>query len=199
MQNHPVTFQDRVRTASSGLMTQLGSGLYRMRVHPDVITLLGLVGVVIAAVVIGSGQLELGGIILLLSLPLDALDGAVARAMGRTGKFGGLLDSTCDRYADALIYAGLGYYFATRDQFDLLVLCMAALMGSFVVSYVRARAGEAGLAIRIGLMDRLVRVALILVGLLFPVLLVPVLWVLAVGSNFTGLQRLWYAHKYLAE
>jgi len=95
-------------------------------------------------VFIAQGQFQLGAVILILGLPLDALDGAVARAMGRQDKFGGILDSTLDRYADALIFGGLSYYFAVHDQFDYLVLALAALTGSLLVSYVRARAGEAG-------------------------------------------------------
>jgi phosphatidylglycerophosphate synthase len=193
--NHPVTLQDRVRAFTRTWLENIGAALHRARVHPDAITLLGLGMVVVAAVFIGRGELQLGGLILLLGLPLDALDGAVARAMGRTGKFGGVLDSTLDRYADSFIFAALGYYYAAQARLDYLLLAFAALIGSFVVSYVRARAGEAGLAVRVGLFDRMVRLIIILTMLLIPSLVVVGLWVLAIGTNVTGLQRLWYVYK----
>ena len=101
---HPVTFQDRVRGALGGTIGGIGRGLHRMHVHPDAITAVGLLVVVGAAVLIGRGEIQWGAIVLILGLPLDALDGAVARAGNRTGKFGGVLDSTFDRAADALIY-----------------------------------------------------------------------------------------------
>jgi phosphatidylglycerophosphate synthase len=193
--NHPVTLQDRARAFTKTWLENIGAALHRAHVHPDAITLLGLGMVVVAAVFIGRGELQLGGLILLLGLPLDALDGAVARAMGRTGKFGGVLDSTLDRYADSFIFAALGYYYAAQARLDYLLLAFAALIGSFVVSYVRARAGEAGLAVRVGLFDRMVRLIIILTMLLIPSLVVVGLWVLAIGTNFTGLQRLWYVYR----
>src|SRR5262245_54509728 len=114
----PFIFTDWVRGQIRTFMTQLGSGLHRLGVHPDMITVAGAVVVAIAAVVIAQGNFQAGGIILVLGLPLDALDGAVARAMGRQDKFGGILDSTLDRYADAFIFGGLSYYFAVHGQFD---------------------------------------------------------------------------------
>lgn len=194
---HPVTFQDRVRGALGGTIGGIGRGLHRMHVHPDAITAVGLLVVVGAAVLIGRGDIQWGAIVLILGLPLDALDGAVARAGNRTGKFGGVLDSTFDRAADALIYGGLAYYFAGEGERGNLVLSLAALTGAFLVSYVRARAGEAGLAVRVGIMDRLVRLILVLVALLVPPLLVPGLWVLAVGSWFTVGQRMWYVRTHI--
>jgi CDP-diacylglycerol--glycerol-3-phosphate 3-phosphatidyltransferase len=176
-------------------MQRVGMILHRLGVHPDMLTLAGLVLVFIAAIFVAQGQFQAGGVILVLGLPLDALDGAVARAMKRPGSFGGVLDSSLDRYADAFIFGGLSYYFAVHDQFDLMLLALAALTGGFVVSYVRARAGEAGLSVKVGLFDRFVRVIVILVALLVPPLLVPALWILAIGANFTGLQRLWYVYR----
>ena len=128
---HPVTFQDRVRGALGGTIGGIGRGLHRMHVHPDAITAVGLLVVVGAAVLIGRGEIQWGAIVLILGLPLDALDGAVARAGNRTGKFGGVLDSTFDRAADALIYGGLAYYFAGEGERGNLVLSLAALTGAF--------------------------------------------------------------------
>ena len=197
MTPHPVTFQDRVRAVMGRTLSSAGAALARLGIGPDAITIAGLIVVLIAAVCIAQGRLMLGGIVLILGLPLDALDGAVARAVGRKGRFGGVLDSTLDRYADGFIFSGLAYYFAAQGALDNMLLALASLVGSFVVSYVRARAGEADLAVRIGLLDRLVRLILILVALLLPPLLIPALWVLAIGSNLTGVQRLWYVFQHL--
>jgi CDP-diacylglycerol--glycerol-3-phosphate 3-phosphatidyltransferase len=197
MVNHPITFQDRVRRLSSQVVNGAGNALHRMGVHPDVITFAGLLVVVVAAVLIARGQFQAAGVILILGLPLDALDGAVARAMKRKDRRGAVLDSTLDRAADGLLFGGLIYYFATQDSFDNLLLALASLIGSFVVSYVRARAGEADLAVRVGLLDRLVRMLILLVALLLPVLLIPALWIMALGSWITAGQRLWYVYRHL--
>jgi phosphatidylglycerophosphate synthase len=204
MANTPVTLTDRVRAFTGGFMSWLGTTLYGIGVHPDMVTVLGLAIVGVAAIFIGRGDLRIGGLILLVGLPLDAVDGAVARAMGRTGRFGAMLDSTLDRYADGLIFSALSYHFAVRDQFDLVTLAMAALLGSFMVSYTRARGESVGVDVKIGLFTRMERVVVILVMLLAPASLgIPALeiglLVLALGTNFTGMQRLWFVYRTLKD
>ncbi|PJF23251.1 MAG: CDP-alcohol phosphatidyltransferase family protein [Phototrophicales bacterium] len=204
MSQQPTTLTDRVRKLTSGLMTRLGTRLYRLGLHPDMITVLGLLIVMIASVVVAAGYLQWGGIILLLGLPLDAVDGAVARAMQRKDKFGAMLDSSLDRYADGLIFGALSYYFAVQDEFGWMVMALAAILGSFMVSYTRARAEGLGVDVKIGLFSRLERVIVILGMLLTPdVFGIPILeiglLVLAVGTNFTGMQRLWYVYRTLMQ
>lgn len=193
----PITLTDRIRKLTNGITASAGQAVFRMGVHPDTITIIGLIVVAVGAYFIASGQMQWGGVLLVVSLPLDALDGAVARAMERKDRRGAVLDSTLDRYADGLIFGGLAYYFATQDQFGNLLLTLASLMGSFVVSYVRARAGEADLSVKIGLFSRFERVVTLLLMLLVPPLLIPMLWVLAVGTNITGIQRLLYVYRHL--
>jgi CDP-diacylglycerol--glycerol-3-phosphate 3-phosphatidyltransferase len=193
----PVTLSDQMRALTAGLTSRAGMSVYRIGVHPDTITIVGLIVVAVGAYFIARGDLQIGGVLLLISLPLDALDGAVARAMQRKDRFGAVLDSTLDRYADGLIFGGLAYYLAATSQPGNLLLSLASLMGSFVVSYVRARAGEADLSVKIGLFSRFERVVALLLMLLVPPLLVPALWVLAIGTNLTGVQRLWYVYKHL--
>jgi CDP-diacylglycerol--glycerol-3-phosphate 3-phosphatidyltransferase len=192
-------FADRVRALTSGLMTRLGAVVHKLGIHPDWITWTGLLIVAAAAWVIANGQFQWGGVLLLVGVPLDALDGAVARAMQRKDKFGAILDSSLDRYADGLIFGALCYHFAVQNQLDAVLLSLASLTGAFAVSYIRARAGEAGLSVRIGVFDRLVRLVVILVALLIPSLLLIGLWVMALGTNFTAIQRLWFVYKNIKE
>ncbi|HVU12803.1 MAG TPA: CDP-alcohol phosphatidyltransferase family protein [Phototrophicaceae bacterium] len=199
MSQAPVTLSDRMRKQFSGLTRSAGMTVYHWGIHPDTITIVGLIVVAVGALFIAQGQIQVGGVLLLISLPLDALDGAVARAMQRKDRFGSILDSTLDRYADGFIFGALVYYFAQTGQQLQLILALASLMGSFVVSYVRARAGEADLSVKIGLFSRFERVITLLLLLLIPPLLTLGLVVLAVGTNVTGLQRLWYVYRHLDE
>jgi phosphatidylinositol phosphate synthase len=195
MVDQPFIFTEWVRGQIRDRMGELGRTLHRLGVHPDMVTLLGFLVVAVAAVLVGLGEFQWGGLVLVVGLPLDAVDGAVARAMGRQGKFGGVLDSTLDRYADALIFGGLSYHFAVQGRFDYMLLALAALTGGFAVSYVRARAGEAGITVKVGLLDRFVRVIIIVAVLLLPFLMPLGLWVLALGTNFTALQRMWFVYR----
>jgi len=194
----PVVFTDRLRAWTSGIINPIGVALHRIGVHPDMVTIFGLMLVGIAAVVIARGHLQIGAIILLVGLPLDALDGAVARAMQRKGRFGAMLDSSLDRYADGFIFAALSYYFAVSGRFEMLVVAQAALIGSLMVSYTRARAEGLGIMDnKIGLFSRVERVAVIITMLLAPFLLNWGVVLLAVGTNFTAFQRLWFVYKHL--
>ena len=193
----PPTLTDRVRGLMRGLLDPIAQGLHRLGVHPDAVTFFGLVLVFGAALLIGNGFLQIGGLLLLLALPLDAVDGALARAMQRSDQFGAVLDSSLDRYADGFIFASLSYYFAVNDRFDMLLLALAALLGSLLVSYVRARAEGIGVDIKVGLFTRLERTATIVLMLLLPFLLEIGVVLLAIGTNFTALQRLWFVYRTL--
>jgi CDP-diacylglycerol--glycerol-3-phosphate 3-phosphatidyltransferase len=153
--------------------------------------------VTLGGVAIAGGQFLIAFLLLVLSLPLDALDGAVARAMKRTDRRGAVLDSTLDRFADSFIFMGFAYFYAAQG--DLLLMCAAMLgmIGTFGVSYVRARAGEADLSVKIGLFSRFERLAVMLIMLLVPALAPPGLWVLAAGTIFTTVQRLAYVYRHL--
>lgn len=201
----PVTLSDRMRKIFAGVTTRSGRAVAGAGIQPDWITWLGLIVVGIGAVAIANGQWALAFILMLISLPLDALDGAVARAMQRTDRRGGVLDSTLDRYADGLIAIGFAYYYAALGDLNLMLLALAGMIGAFAVSYVRARAGEAGLSVKVGWFSRFERLATLLIMLGVPILvpawtssiLVLGLWVLAIGTNLTALQRLWYVYQHL--
>ncbi len=198
-----VTLTERLRILTRAPLERCAVLVARLGIQPDWITVCGLLLVAIAALFIAGGEFLVGGIALLLSLPLDALDGAVARALNRTGAFGMVLDSTLDRYADGFIFAALSYYFAESGRMDMLVAALAALMGSYLVSYIRARADDiqVGVRVTVGWFSRLERVIVLLIMTLAAGLLdseAPVeigLLILALGANLTALQRL--RHVYI--
>ena len=207
-EDHPTTLTSRLRGLTQAPLDRIGRLLAGWGIHPDTITLSGLAVVAVAAALIAQGSFLTAGLLLLLGLPLDAVDGAVARALNRRGAFGMVLDSTLDRYADGFIFAALGYYFAEQDRFDMLALALLALVGSFMVSYIRARAEDAkvGLRVTVGLFTRVERVIVILVMLLAtglsenpenPIALEIGLLTLAAGTHLTAWQRLLFVYHAL--
>ncbi len=160
-----------------------------VRVSPNVLTLVGLAVTAAAAVLIALGLLLPAGLVMLLAGSFDILDGAVARASGKTHRYGAFLDSTADRYGEGIVYLGLLYLFLVRDHQDLPVfLIAAALLGSLLVSYVRARAQSLGFTCDVGWFARPERVVITAVGLLINQMTI-VLWILALATNATALQR----------
>jgi CDP-diacylglycerol--glycerol-3-phosphate 3-phosphatidyltransferase len=163
--------------------------LARAGVAPDHLTLLGFAGNIGAGVLAACGEFLFAGIVMLVASTLDLLDGALARGMGRASAFGAVLDSTLDRLSEAAVLAGLTFYFADRGSTEEAVLCIAALAGSLMVSYIRARAQFFGLDLTDGLFTRAERVLLLGGGLIISQVRIA-LWILAVMAGVTALQRL---------
>jgi CDP-diacylglycerol--glycerol-3-phosphate 3-phosphatidyltransferase len=185
----------RLRTVTAQTISRMGTALHRLGVHPDAITLVGTAFSAVAAFVAAQGQFQFAALILIIGLPLDVLDGAVARAMGRTNPFGGVFDSTMDRYADLFMLLAIAYYYAVLDDWTAVLLAFAAVVGSSLVSYIRARAGNAGLPCAGGFFSRFERSVVLLIALITGWML-PGLVVLAVGSNLTAVQRLWSVYRF---
>jgi CDP-diacylglycerol--glycerol-3-phosphate 3-phosphatidyltransferase len=184
-----------LRHVTRGLTTRLGQWVGDLGIHPNAITVASLFPTAIAALIAAGGQFFLAGLVLLIGAPLDALDGAVARATNQQSRFGALLDSTTDRYADGFMFFGLAVYFATQQQLAEMALAIAALIGAYAVSYVRARAEGLDIgSIREGWFDRVVRLIVLIVALLTG-WVVPGLVILAVGSHATAVQRLFIAYQ----
>ncbi len=187
----PKSLNESLRYYTRDITSWLGRQGRRLGLNPDMVTIAGLVVVIIAAWLAARGDFLASGIVLILGTPLDVLDGAIARAMQRKNRFGAVLDSTLDRYADGFMFAGLAYYFAAHAQLNEMLLALLALVGAFGVSYVRARAEGVDIgSIKEGWFDRFVR-TVVLILMLVTGLVVPGLVVLAIGSHLTALQRLW--------
>ena len=181
---------DVVRKYSRVFLEPLARFISRTGLSPNVITVIGFLMMVGVAFVLARGYLIWGGLLIIAVALFDAIDGTLARLMGRTSRFGAFLDSTLDRFSEAVIYLGLFIYLIDQDQNMELVLIYATVVGSLMVSYARARAEGIGVPLKDGLFTRFERVFILVVGLLFNQLTLA-LWILAVFSNLTAIQRMY--------
>jgi len=163
--------------------------LARTGISPNALTVTGLLISICVAWVLSAGHLFLGGFLVLFSGAFDLLDGALARASQRSTRFGALLDSTIDRYSEAAHLLGLLAYYINQNSNHESLLVGAALVGSMMTSYVRARAEGLGLKCDVGVITRPERVILLSIGLIFNQMLV-ILWIIAVVGNIIAFQRL---------
>lgn len=170
-------------------LTPLSQQITLTGITPNLLTVLGFSVSIAAACSFAFGMPRLGGFLILLSGGFDLLDGAVARTTGKVTKFGAFLDSVLDRYSDAFLFLGIGIYLFT-DPLNVLLVGLT-LIGTFFVSYARARAEGLGLTCTTGLMERTERMILMSIGGIFDIF-VPVLWILLVLTHFTALQRIHY-------
>jgi phosphatidylglycerophosphate synthase len=183
-------FEAWVRRHAEALIAALG----RTPLTPNQVTVVGLALTLFASGLAAFGQLRWAGIVLIFAGTADILDGALARMTKASYPYGAFLDSTLDRYSEGAVYLGLAAYFVTVGgplQRWLVLATMAALAGSFLVSYVRARAQSLGFTCKSGLFQRPERVVVTVIGLILggPVLY-GVVFLLAVVTNITALQRI---------
>jgi CDP-diacylglycerol--glycerol-3-phosphate 3-phosphatidyltransferase len=185
------------RASVSKVTDPIGRGLLRIGLSPDLVTLVGTVGVVGGSVgLIATGYLLAGTIVVTAFVLFDLLDGAMARARGYGTDFGVVLDASCDRIADGALFGSIAYYaFAHAGSAPLGVAALVALVSGQVVSYVKARADSVSLPIGGALAERAERNVLGLVGTGLAGIGVPdgldiLLWVLAAGCVVTVVQRL---------
>jgi CDP-diacylglycerol--glycerol-3-phosphate 3-phosphatidyltransferase len=184
-------FQAWVRRNAQRFARFLG----RLPITPNQVTVAGTLLTFVAASLAGFGLLRVAGIVLALSGTFDILDGALARATKRSYPYGAFLDSTFDRYSEGAVYVGVAVYFlGTGDPYMRweVLACMLALAGSFLVSYVRARAQSLGFTCDSGIFARPERVVVTVAGLVIGVwwVLFGVVVLLAVLTNVTAVQRI---------
>lgn len=183
-------FEAWVRRQAEALITALG----RTPLTPNQVTVVGLALTILAAGLVANGQLRWAGVVLIFAGTADILDGALARSTNAGYPYGAFLDSTLDRYSEGIVYLGLcAYFLNVPGQLGrwLVLATLAALAGSFLVSYVRARAQSLGFTCKTGLFQRPERVVVTVAGLIIggPVLYV-VVFLLAIVTNITALQRI---------
>ena len=165
--------------------------LAEARVNPNLLTLLGLVINIFAAVLFGKGMFTWAGLVVLFAGIFDMVDGEVARRTGRVTKFGAFFDSVIDRYSDVVLLLGLVVWYAKLDRIFYAGLVVMSLIGSIMTSYTRARAESLIPACKVGFLERPERIVLMIIGALSNRMGVA-MWVMAVLSNWTVSQRIWY-------
>jgi phosphatidylglycerophosphate synthase len=163
-------------------------------IPPNVITWSALIANFWAGILFAAGRFAAGGGMMILAGLCDLLDGPVARRQGRVSTFGAFLDSILDRYADLILFLGLLVYYATVNRFLYAVLAGAAMAGSVMVSYARARAESLVPTSEIGFFERPERLALMILGALFNRMPIA-LWILAIGPNITVIHRILHTWK----
>ena len=161
----------------------------RTRMTPDHLTIAGMIIAIGAAVAIGAGHLPLGLLLVILAALPDLLDGALAKASNTSSQRGAFFDSVVDRVTDALLFGGVAWYFTNEHSPKTALLPLAVSAVSSVISYERAKAESLGLSAKGGLMERAERIILLCLGLLFPVLLLPIMWIMLALTAVTAVQR----------
>ena len=174
---------------------QIAVWLEKTGISPNALTLIGFVLTVVVAVVLGMGQLLWGGLLLIFAALFDTLDGALARHAGKTTVFGAFLDSVMDRFSESVtLVALIWYYSGQADGRTAVVLLAATIVGSLMVSYTRARAEAVNVECKEGFFQRTERIIVLILGLVTGWML-PVLWILAIFTNFTAVQRIYDVYR----
>jgi CDP-diacylglycerol--glycerol-3-phosphate 3-phosphatidyltransferase len=183
------TLTDWVRARAGVVFEPVAQLLGRLGIHPNTLTIVGFLLQIGVGTLFALGRMRWGGGLLLIVAPVDALDGAVARATGKESAFGAFLDSTLDRLSDAFLILGLTWHYLRQGARLEVAVLLVALVAALMVSYTRARAESLGLSCKIGLLTRMERIFLIAVLSALGLITVLV-WALAVLSVLTFLQRI---------
>jgi CDP-diacylglycerol--glycerol-3-phosphate 3-phosphatidyltransferase len=168
--------------------------VFRDQGNPNLFTLLGFFTTLTASIFILKDFWFLAGMAIILSGFFDLFDGALARNLGKVTTFGAFLDSVLDRYSDLLLLLGLLIYYLQKEDLTLIILTSFVSIGTSLIPYVRAKAEALEIPCSIGLMERAERIILLSAGTLFH-WMEPILWILAILTHFTVLQRIYHVWK----
>lgn len=189
------TLYPKIEPAANRVVAFLAS----QQISPTQLTLAGAALSLLTGVIYAKGYLFLGGILLIVAGTADMLDGPLARSTGKTSSFGAFLDSTVDRYSDFFVFAGLATHFVRAGEIFWFLVVLGILLGSFAVSYAKARAENLIKNCGVGRFGRAERVLILIVGSLITPLLKFALLVLLVGAHATAVRRILHTKKALAE
>ena len=169
-----------------------------LRIHPNILTFVGVLINVAAAVALGQGRFITAGIIMVVANIFDFIDGKVARELHAETKFGGFWDSVIDRFSDIALFLGLIYLYSTRGRTDYVMITAIAMMFAIMTSYTRARAESLITKCKVGFMERPERIVLFMIGA-FTNRMAAVMWVIGVLSIFTVADRIIYTWRELRD
>lgn len=196
----------RVKETGRAVLAPVVRLAVRLHLTANTVTVIGFLIVLAASLLVAAGLLLAGAAILTAGSLLDAVDGALARATGGTTRFGGFLDSTLDRAAEAILYGGVAAYYLLHaaDPAAPVLLALTALTASFLVSYTRARAEGLGFTAEVGIAPRVERLVLVIAGIALAgigleVGLIGALVVVALLAVTTTGQRIWHVHRLSTE
>jgi CDP-diacylglycerol--glycerol-3-phosphate 3-phosphatidyltransferase len=171
------------------IIDQIVRALALSRIHPNVLTAIGLLINIWAAFLLAAGRFQAAALVVIGAGVFDMVDGRVARETNRVTRFGGFFDSVLDRYSDCALLVGLLVWYGSINRPFYVVLTAIAMAASVMISYTRARAENSIPMCKVGFMERPERVVLVIIGALFDVM-APVLWVIAVLGNLTVVHRM---------
>ena len=184
-----MTFTDQMRSVLKGVSEPIAGFFNRLGLMPNTMTLLGVAGNIVGAILLAQGNMLWGGILILLMGPIDGLDGTMARLRGMTGNFGAFVDSVSDRYSELIIFGGLIFYYAHKGDMLSTVAVYAAAAGSVLVSYIRSRGQSLGWDTKVGILTRMERYLVLAPTLILNIPMVGI-WIIAILANLTALQRI---------
>ena len=190
----PTSLSEKLRPMAAVILKPIARGLIRLHVTADALTIIGTLLMALAGGLAAAGNLLGSAVLMLVSAPLDALDGTVARMSGVKSQFGAFLDSTSDRYADGFVLGGILIYGLNLRDDWIVVLAFVSLWGSLLISYTRARAEGLNVECKVGLLTRMERFVLLIAMLVFNQVL-PGLVIFAILTHFTALQRIFYVWR----
>jgi CDP-diacylglycerol--glycerol-3-phosphate 3-phosphatidyltransferase len=184
-----MTYTRAIGVGCNAVITQIVRALALSRIHPNVLTFIGLVINAVAAVLLAYGWFITAGVVMIAAALFDMVDGRVARETQQVTLFGGFFDSVVDRYSDLVLLMGLLVYYASINRYFYVVLTAVVMTASVMVSYTRARAECSIPKCKVGFMERPERMVLLIIGALFN-RMAPVLWVIAVIGNISVVHRM---------
>jgi CDP-diacylglycerol--glycerol-3-phosphate 3-phosphatidyltransferase len=184
-----LTVTRTIGLACNKVILMIVRGLALSKIHPNYLTLIGMLINVGAAWLLAVGQFRWAGAVIIGAGLFDMVDGRVARETNRVTRFGGFFDSVLDRYSDLFLLIGLLVWYGSIGRFSYVVLTAVAMIACVMVSYVRARAENSIPMCKVGFMERPERVVLVIIGALFD-RMAPVLWIIAVLGNLTVIHRM---------
>lgn len=189
-----MTFTGAIGDFFGAIINRIVRWLALSKIHPNVLTFLGLLINIWAAWLFAQGRFQWAGVVVTGAAIFDMVDGRVARATSQVTRFGGFFDSVLDRYSDLALYMGLLVYYANINRNFYVVLTAIVMTGSVMISYTRARAENAIPSCKVGFLERPERVVLIIIGAL-TLRMAQVLWVIAILSNLTVIHRMIYTYR----
>ncbi|MCC6265202.1 MAG: CDP-alcohol phosphatidyltransferase family protein [Bryobacterales bacterium] len=191
-----MTYTSAIGRTCNWLLVRIVGALALSRVHPNVLTFIGLIINGVGAWLLATGRFWQAGLVIIGAGIFDMVDGRVARQTNQVTKFGGFFDSVIDRYSDLVLLIGLLIYYGNANRNVYVVLTAIVMMSSIMISYTRARSENFLPQCKVGFLERPERIVLLIIGSLFNKM-APVLWVIAVLGTFTVVGRIMYTWREL--